>query len=383
MSGDQQWRAQIERRLAEIEAELAAARHDAVSSPNDPRSVIHTRSMGNIANRMIQYMAALALQTRLPAARLSNITLPEWGIVEPQLDVREPAWRVPTERIDLDRVARIVADGQAQDVVLLQYLQHVANLLPPDHYRTVFGRRPAPAHVFGDDVLVISLRMGEVLTGFYPYYTLLPVAFYRDVVRETGLRPVFFGQLTPSPYLDALRAAFPDAAFIAGTDPMSDFEVLRSARNLCLSVSTFSWTAGFLSEAARIVIPVTGLFSPHACACLATDHDLVPRRDPRYEHWLFPINFAVPSDQVLDYHAELDGAWRRVSSDELDQYLGGSLTPQRFEDYERLFDSDFYLRTHREIADAVADGRLGRAEHHYTLHGFAENRACFALDAPY
>jgi hypothetical protein len=367
------WRARIEHRLATVEAALAAR-----APP-----VIHVRCMGNLANRMIQYMAALALQARIPGARLSNVDLLEWGITHARLEQREPCVHVPNNRIDLDRVAGLINAGIMRDALLLQYLQHVDNLLPPAYYRGIFGRRPPLAYRFDRDVIVISLRMDEVLSGVFPLYTLLPVRFYQDVVRHTGLQPVFFGQLTPSPYLDALRAAFPDAPFIAGREPMEDFEVLRSAPNLCLSVSTFSWTAAFLSDAARIVIPVSGLLSPGASLCQGADHDLVPRRDPRYEHWLFPVNFAVPNDRILEHHDNLDGRWRRVSADEARRCLDRCLeNPRRIEEYRALFDADYYLATHREVADAVGDGRLGSAAHHYTWHGFDENRTCFPLDIP-
>ena len=379
MTDQNQWRARIERRLVEVEAELARLRRREAERPNP---VVHVRSMGNIANRMIQYMAALALQARLPAARLAGIDLHEWGIVEPSVDIREPACRIGTNRIDLDYVASRVIQHGDPDVVLLEYLQHTGNLLPAEFYRTVFGRRPPPAHLFGDDQLVISLRMNEVLSGFYPLYTLLPVEFYLDLVRETGLKPVFFGQLTPSAYLDSLQAAFPDAPFIAGREPMEDFEVLRSARNLCLSISTFAWTAGYLSDAKRVIIPVTGLFSPGACICHNLDHDLVPRGDGRYEHWFFPVNYAVPAAEVAETHAALSGRWRKVPAADAEARLDGRLhQPRATEDYLALFDADHYLRVHKEVADAVAEGRIGSAEDHYALHGFHENRSCFPLDA--
>ena len=381
MTDENQWRARIERRLVEVEAELARYRR---REAERPYPVIHVRSMGNIANRMIQYMAALALQARLPAARLAGIDLHEWGIVEPVADIREPACRIATNRIDLDHVASRVLRQGDPDVVLLEYLQHTGNLLPAEFYRTVFGRRPAPAHRFGDDQLVISLRMNEVLSGFYPLYTLLPVEFYRDVVRDTGLEPVFFGQLTPSAYLDSLQAAFPDAPFIAGREPMEDFEVLRSAPNLCLSVSTFAWTAGYLSDAKRVIIPVTGLFSPAACMCINLDHDLVPRGDQRFEHWFFPLNYAVPAAEVADTHAALTARWRKLETADAEARLDGRLRqPRAIDDYRALFDAEHYLRVHKEVADAVAEGRIGSAQDHYTLHGFDENRSCFPLDVGY
>ncbi len=372
-----QWRARIEQRLVELETALAGLRRD--QSRSGP--VIHVRTLGNLANRMIQYMAALSLQARLPGARICGISLPEWGIVEPELDIVEPALRIPDNRINYEAIRQLIGAGNVGDVVLLEYLQHVGNFLAPEIYRSVFARRPAPAHVVGPDEILISLRMKEVLTGLYPFYTVLPVKFYQDVVRKSGLKPVFFGQLTPSPYLDALREAFPDARFIAGAGPMEDFEVLRSAPNLCLSVSTFAWTAAYISQAKRIVIPVTGLFSRAACACYGTDHDLMPRNDPRYDFWIFPINVAVPSSEVLAHHAELDGHWRHLTATEASAAMDGTRqAPQRIEDYIPLFEDAFYRRANPEVARAVEDGRFGQSVHHYTLHGFAENRRCFDLD---
>ena len=344
--------------------------------------VIHIQSLGNIANRMIQHMAALSVQARVPHAVLAGVRLPEWGIDIPEARIVDPAWRIPSHHAEPARTAQLLARGTVKSVVLMSYLQNVANFLPPDAYRPVYGKKGPPFVAFAADELVISLRMSEVLTGYYPYYTLLPVAFYQEVVARSGLKPVFFGQLTPSPYLDALRAAFPAARFVEGRGPLPDFEVLRSAHNVCLSVSTFAWTAAWLGDAARIIIPVSGLFSPGTCGSLGDDIDLVPRLDPRYEAWLFPVNYAVPGDRVLAAHAALAGRWRRVGERECAAIMAGEQrAPRRLADYLALFDAEYYLRTHREIADAVAAGAIGAADHHYRLHGFDENRACFALDA--
>lgn len=363
--------------LARVAALELAAAHRMPAAP-----VIHIRSLGNIANRMIQHMAALSLQARVPHAVLAGVRLPEWGIDIPEAEIADPAWRIPSHRIDLARSAQLLAHGQMKDVVLLSYAQNIANFLPPDAYRPVYGKKGPPFITFAADELVISLRMSEVLTGYYPFYTLLPVAFYQEIVARSGLKPVFFGQLTPSAYLDALRAAFPQARFIEGRDPLADFEVLRAAANLCLSVSTFAWTAAWLGDAQRIILPVTGLFSPGTCGALGDDIDLVPRLDPRYEPWLFPVNYAVPADAVLAAHADLAGRWRRVDMSECAAIMAGhARAPRRIADYLALFDAAFYLRTHREIADAVASGALGAADHHFRLHGFDENRFCFALDA--
>ena len=390
LSGEGQ--AELERRLRETEGALATARAqvaalearlaDAGAADDSAASpVIHVRSLGNIANRIIQHMAALALQARVPHARLAGVRLPEWGIDIPEAAIAEPAWRIPSHRIDLARTAEILAHGERPSVVLLSYLQHVENLLPPDCYRGVYGKKGPPFVSFADDELVVSLRMMEVLSGDHPYYTLLPVAFYREVVARSGLTPVFFGQLTPSAYLGSLRAAFPGARFIEGRGPEPDFAVLRAAPNLCVSVSTFAWAAAYLGDARRIVFPVTGLFNPGTTGSMGSDIDLVPRGDPRYEPWLFPVNYAVPAEHVAQAHRALGGRWRRVSGVEATAIMAGhARAPRLLADQLALFDADHYLRTHREIADAVAAGAIGSAAEHYRLHGFDENRTGFALD---
>ena len=379
---------ELERRLRETEQALADARaRVAALEAAAPRAmpappVIHIQSLGNVANRMIQHMAALAVQARVPHAVLAGVRLPEWGIDIPEAAIVDPAWRIPSHRVDLARSADLLARGEIRSVVLMSYLQNVANLLPPDAYRRHYGKKGPPFITFAENELVISLRMSEVLSGFYPYYTLLPVAFYQEVVTQTGLAPVFFGQLTPSAYLDALCTAFPDARFIEGRGPSPDFEVLRAAPNLCLSISTFAWAAAYLGDARRIVMPVDGLFNPGTCGALGDDIDLVPRLDPRYEPWLFPVNYAVPAHELPTAHAALAGRWRRVDRVECAAIMAGhARAPRLLADFLALFDPDYYLRTHREIADAVAAGVIGAPDHHYRLHGFDENRTCFALDA--
>ncbi len=369
--------------IARLEAAVAALtpRREPDADGPDPSPVIHTRAMGNLANRMIQHMASLALQARIPGSRLSNVRLPEWGVVHEEIALTEPVLRWPGENVGIERTAARVLSGEFRDVSLAGYLQNVGNLLPPDEYRGHYRNGPPPFLRVAADEILVSLRMREVLTGFYPFYTLLPVGFYRGIVARTGLRPVFFGQLTPCGYLDALRSAFPDARFVDGRGAMEDFAVLRAARHLCLSVSTFSWVAAYIGEAERIVLPMHGLLSPASCASFGTDLDLVPRDDPRYDHVLFPVDYAVPAERVLDHHATLEGRWRHVPADEIRSILDGSFcAPRRIADYEALFDPDYYARTHREVGQAVADGRYGQAGHHYALHGFEENRACFALD---
>ena len=58
--------------------------------------------MGALGNRMIQYMAALALASRVPGAQVVKIHLPEWGIqIPPPAQDAEPSRTVRTPSLDL------------------------------------------------------------------------------------------------------------------------------------------------------------------------------------------------------------------------------------------------------------------------------------------
>src|SRR6185437_3810679 len=124
----------------------------------------------------------------------------------------------------------------------------------------------------------------------HPDYTLIPVEFYTALVAETGLRPVFMGQIGANSYIERLRRAFPDARFIPSRGPLRDFEIIRRSRNVIVSVSTFSWLAAWLSDADRIFLPMTGFYNP----AQFPEIDLLPLHDPRYRFYLFPVNYAVP-----------------------------------------------------------------------------------------
>ena len=49
-------------------------------------------------------------------------------------------------------------------------------------------------------------------------------------------------------YLDLLKATFPKAEMIGGASAIEDFEIIRGAKNVALSISSFSWMATFLSS---------------------------------------------------------------------------------------------------------------------------------------
>ena len=272
---------------------------------------------GNLGNKMLQYMAALSLHERLPHFSLSNIRIGEWEIDIPRVPQRpRRRLRYVSEKsvaLDFDDIVDRVARRGVDRIELEIYSSQVANLPPVERARALFPPLPE-VQGYGPDVLLVNVRASEILQAVHPEYTVLPVAFYRDVVARSGLRPVFLGQLgEDSHYLRSLRAAFPQAEFVASRGALHDFSVLAKSRHLVMAVSTFSWLAGWLSTADSIVMPLSGFMNP-----LQYPHvDLMPRGDARFTYYLFPENHAVVDAEIEAAHRRIEGQWREVSYDEI------------------------------------------------------------------
>jgi hypothetical protein len=297
---------------------LAAPSHTAAVARGQA-PIIHINSLnGNLANRMLQYMAALRLQAPVPSAILSNVQLLEWGIETQEVlpGNNDPAIRVDaTDKFDIAILAERLRNGDAAFVMIDDYLQNVAFFPDPDRYRSVFvpaTEQVAELPVFATDELIINIRSAEVLDGI-PQYPLVPIGFYRDIVQSTGLRPVIMGQIEPSFYCEELLDAFPHARIIPSQGAIRDFEMIRSANNIVPSVSSFSWLAAFLSHAKVVYLPVTGFYNP----ATVRNVDLLALHDPRFRYYLFPLTTGMPEWEALQYHRRLGRAWWHVPPNQL------------------------------------------------------------------
>jgi hypothetical protein len=280
--------------------------------------VIYVRNFGGLANRMLRYMFADFLSRKAGGVKVTGFSLPEWGLVSPEQET-------PT--------GRGVATGRVHDVnidVLIEGMQSgTIKWVDVDCYAMrleYFGDRKAffaelftaeRGHEIYDDEIAINIRTGDILNGLHPDYTPLPLAFYHRLVFETGLKPVFVGQVTGNWYADALHQQFQYARFVEG-DSLTDFQTVRGAKSTALAVSSFSWLATFLSiEARHIHFPVAGLFNPRCRA----DINMLPIDDNRYRFYKFPMEKYVASD---DQKAVLTSApaWAPQQATTASCYMG-------------------------------------------------------------
>ena len=272
--------------------------------------ILHNVHGSNIANLMIKYIFATKVIRTLGDGVLSNYCLPVWNISHPPADNKEEVAIdfLEDQRINFERLAYLVRTRIVTRINLHGHLQRMENLLECSESRMLFRTEKDVGISFGSEFVVCPIRGGEILKAIHPGYTLVPIAFYRDIfsMLGSGVRPVFMGQLGDNLYSCALRKEFKEALFVPAQTPLADFETIRKSKNIVLSVSTFSWLAAWLSNAANIFMPVYGLFNP----AQFQDHDFLPISDPRYTFFSFPVHHAVDVDKFAKAHAEL--AWNSV-----------------------------------------------------------------------
>jgi len=344
---------------------------------SDSVPVIHISPMGNLGNHAIQFMAAMALAARVGPVRYSAVGLNLFGIEHKPIEGTFPATEIVTvQTIPRDRLAAALCDGKLARVDIRAYAQRMENFLPAAAYRDVLRVPDPEPQPIAPHELLCNVRQGDILDGHHPDYVLIPIDFYADLIAETGLAPVFLGQLEESPYLAALRARFPDARFLPSRGPACDFASICQASNIVPAISTFSWLAAFVSRADRIFFPVLGLFNPAQNRAV----DLLPFEDPRYRFYQFPVHYATNVQNFARSHASLRGLWRHLPASRLRDMLSATPPPREKSHYLEAFDEIFYQAAHPDVAAAIAAGHMLSFRHHYETCGFTEGRAAFALD---
>lgn len=349
---------------------------------HDPHQpiIVHVDRVGGLGNQMFQHMAALFLISKLRHAQLSGIELGTWGLFQPDKrrsdDETFVVHRDTHMRMPIERILRAVERREIGCVNIRNYVQHMDNLLPPSAYRDVYVDKN-PQCLVDDDELLINVRGNEILGGGAPDYVLIPVDYLKQIVAETGLKPVLMGQLTPGPYLDALREGLPNARLLASRGIAEDFSTIRNAKNIVISISTFSWLAAWLSNAERIFFPIAGLFHPFQ----REDIDLLPLEDPRYRFDLFPFYVALPANEAVAQHRAISGLWRRIGARQFRAMRASRpRIPYDFTQIARYFDEEYYLRKHWDVGGAKREGIVPSGFEHFLRTGRQENREPFELD---
>jgi len=268
------------------------------------------RPAGNFGNRAIAYMVAIAVGQHFPSPITYNCSLPELGHeFDEDLHKRLRAEQRGTYTVherdigSLPETVEKIKSSGATSVVFEGFFQRYEYFEPVEFYRALlFRKQRLDIEPFADNDLVINIRTGDILGGGVSWYPLVPVTFYETLIRNTRCNPVFMGQLDDCAYVREIRNAFPNARMIQSGGAMTDFNRLMHAKRLCISVSTFSWLAAWLSDATEIHYPLLGFLHPFTLPpreTVSCGTDLTPLPDPRYRYHLLPVLNAEPELEFL------------------------------------------------------------------------------------
>jgi hypothetical protein len=259
-------------------------------SPNRP--VVRVRYRGRLGNQLFEYAFGRALAESLgaelvaptiagfPNAKSKRFTL---SAMRRSSALLEGHWVEPEKLAALKSARKIVLDGY------FQRYEYVRALRP--QIREWFRRGSTTP--LSDDSLTIHVRSGDIweMKGSlsrprcppHPSYPALPVSYYREIIESRPWKAAYLLCEKPDDPVAGCLLDRGDVAFV-GKDPLSDFDFLRSSRNIVLSVSTFAWWAAWLSDASRIYFPLAGIFDPLQMERRKPQEriDLVPSCDERY-----------------------------------------------------------------------------------------------------
>lgn len=241
---------------------------------------------GRFANQMFQYMLALAIEDRLgKKMTISGHNLPEWGLVGKEKFVSNDKQLVlQWNNFNLSQVIFLLEYRIINQVIIDGWGMRLENFARPQKYSQLFTSSASFSRIRDDEIL-INVRAEDIISGWHSLYYPLPFAFYRKVINDSGLSPVFMGQLEPNIYTDELRKHFSTARFLTRQSVIEDFQTIRNAKNVAVSISSFAWLASWISETAQVIYyPVSGLLDPRKGGAM-----LMPTGDSRYRFYNVPF----------------------------------------------------------------------------------------------
>lgn len=286
---------------------------------------------GNVGNQLFQYMLALAIKFRsgVPIF-ISGLDIPSFGINK-KAESRNETFSVEIKShiVPLNTMSTLVKETRHIEINLKFLSTRMAYYAPHlSMYRRLI--KPVRTHQKGYDEhhIVINVRAREILTGIHKNYIPIPIAWYKKIIDETGLKPVFIGQIDDDRYSIALRNAFPSALYPKFDSWEDDFNAIRTSVNVIPAISTFSWLACWLSETAKnIYFPIMGLYHPVA----RPDIDMLPIDDDRYHFYMFNIKAWGDVENTIDMLISDDVYFEKMNSGDLIEQLPLHLTTEGLE----------------------------------------------------
>jgi hypothetical protein len=261
---------------------------------------IHVQHMGNIGNRMFQYMFARHLQSKVLDSQVIGYNIPEWNMVsDHKLTQNDETLTVEgNHKFNVGHIAYLLNSKIFANVTLRVFAQRMEYLPHVDFARALFPSRMNDAPRARRNELLLNIRGAEILAGLHKDYMPLSLSYYEKLISHTGLSPVFMGQIDDGRYGTALRNKFKGERFMPSISPLSDFSTILNSVNVACSISSFSWLAAWMSlNAEHIHLPLAGFLNPRQ----RPDIDLIPHNDVRFLFYEFPVvRWEAREEQISD-----------------------------------------------------------------------------------
>ncbi|WP_415469032.1 discoidin domain-containing protein [Acetobacter persici] len=332
---------------------------------------------------MIQYMLCWKLHKLIPRSRISDICISEFNIQNPPSTIHDNKNTITLydhTDIHFDSIISYSQQCSNLKIFLSGFFQKLSFYPSLEECRQLFCSEISLQETFSDDELVINIRCGELVSGHVSWYPILPVAFYEHIVEISGLRPVFVGQLDNVLYIEELKKAFPNARYIASKGALYDFQLVRSAKNIAISVSTFSWLAAWLSEAKNIFYPLAGFLNPalqKAYDQVELFTDFAATDDTRFRFFQMPFFHNEEISKLIRHHGSFHGKFYEVPPEivanlKLAPFVKKKILPEYAQKKGKI-DALWYLKEYPTAAREISEGYYESVTQHYEEIGWKRN----------
>lgn len=220
--------------------------------------MIELKYTGRFGNQMFQYAVARILSKEkkqylyIPpnpdyptASEFQNFGL---NSDEEQYELKNESNPMMVGGFKIDYESLINYEGK---VVLYGYFQDYRNILPYKDYVKSLYSFEKKKEFYQDDLLGIHIRLGD----YYDQGSSLDIDYYIDVIRKSKKLPVIYTDDIQSPYIIELKKYF-DCPVVSNSC-WEDFVELASYKHICISQSSYSWWAAWLSNAETIYYPLS------------------------------------------------------------------------------------------------------------------------------
>lgn len=235
---------------------------------------------GRVGNNLFQLSFAFYITSLLGNAKLVNFGIPEIGIQEDEryeFLVGEKSKTIDLSELEISQMlekgtfGEFLRNFKGSELIKVRGLgKHPRIYLQSQEYLKSLVSHAVLPNTTNKDELVIHIRAGDLWRKFWqfktarvhPDYSALPLDFYRLVMASRSRSVLMVCEPgIPRWYLNKLRNLIPGVEFkVQQSSIYMDFQTILNAREVCLSISTFSWMAAFLGKSKIVHFPLRGLF---------------------------------------------------------------------------------------------------------------------------